>query len=76
MSKTRTMTMSLHNVNMRTVTDDRGLHRWLVVEDYSQGTCVRRVKIPLYGTNVRFIARVLREWRDALLDEAKAVDDE
>lgn len=73
--KTRAMSLVLHDAKLETTHADGGLRRWLVMEDFHQGRCIRRVRVPLYGSNVRIISRVLRDWRDALLEEAKAVNE-
>lgn len=72
-TKIRTMTMKLHDVRVDTEHTDEGVHRNLIIEDFGDNGLVgRRVRIPLYGANVRAISDAIKQWREALVEESKA----
>lgn len=66
------MNLAGHDVLLSTEYTDEGLRRYLVVVDYLAGEgAVRRVRVPLYGAQVRALLLVLREWEQSLLEEVE-----
>lgn len=69
--KTRVMSIRGDSVEMRAEFTGEGKRRFLLLEDYADGVVVKRVRVPLYGGNVRCLLFALRKWKLDLLEEAE-----
>lgn len=65
--------MSGDAMGFRTESHDDGVRRYLVIDDFGpDGSVSKRVRIPLYGANVTALVAILKEWKESVLDEARA----